>query len=373
MATFTALPADVQNYLASCSPEHADQIIQTLRAAHRRIHPEENTDVETGMKVRKIPTTSKAAKKQRKKKATRIGEVATGGPKRPLNSWMAFRKYYNGSLSPNTQKAISKILTSWWRDDPFEAKWVILAKAYSTLRGSREKEEAPLDEFLNLCASRIGVIPPEQYQQMMGWHIDAPQAGDPDKVPQVTRLFIPNLDNFPQKYISTDQSVNDLVTYCINAGYINNNNKASSAGVHDVLTMANLAAGANQSFMPVQVAGIPSVITTTGLNGDAVFTMPASLLVDNVIQDFSGEAMPPTIDAMGKAILESTNSLTNEASNFPHNEMFDPTMNLDVSFNPSEENEVVGEWNAFDLTANMTIDEMLSIDWTQFVNDDGLA
>jgi len=32
-------------------------------------------------------------------------------------------EYYNGSLAPNTQKAISKVLTVMWRADPFEAKW----------------------------------------------------------------------------------------------------------------------------------------------------------------------------------------------------------------------------------------------------------
>ena len=32
-------------------------------------------------------------------------------------------EYYNASLAPHTQKAISKVLTSWWHADPFEAKW----------------------------------------------------------------------------------------------------------------------------------------------------------------------------------------------------------------------------------------------------------
>ncbi|KAF2770725.1 hypothetical protein EJ03DRAFT_335431 [Teratosphaeria nubilosa] len=44
------------------------------------------------------------------------------------------------------------------------------AKAYSLLRGSREKEDAPLDEFFRFCAPHIGIIPPEQYQEL-GWQI----------------------------------------------------------------------------------------------------------------------------------------------------------------------------------------------------------
>jgi hypothetical protein len=37
----------------------------------------------------------------------------------------------------------------------------MLAKAYSIVRGSREKEEAPLDEFFKIAAPLIAVIPPE--------------------------------------------------------------------------------------------------------------------------------------------------------------------------------------------------------------------
>lgn len=37
----------------------------------------------------------------------------------------------------------------------------MLAKAYSIVRGSREKEDAPLDEFFKLCTPLIGVIQPE--------------------------------------------------------------------------------------------------------------------------------------------------------------------------------------------------------------------
>lgn len=60
---------------------------------------------------------------------------------------------------------------TFWHEDPFDAKWVMLAKAYSILRGSREKEEVPLDTFFALCAPIIGVVSPEQYQQVMGWQL----------------------------------------------------------------------------------------------------------------------------------------------------------------------------------------------------------
>lgn len=54
----------------------------------------------------------------------------------------------------------------------------MLAKAYSVLRGSREKEDAPLDKFLEECAPLIGVIPPDRYQEMMGWQLNPADEGD---------------------------------------------------------------------------------------------------------------------------------------------------------------------------------------------------
>ena len=70
----------------------------------------------------------------------------------------------------------------------------MLAKAYSIVRGNREKEDAPLDAFFELCAPLIGVIPPEEYTQRMGWELTPAKADDIEKMPQLTRLFIPDVN-----------------------------------------------------------------------------------------------------------------------------------------------------------------------------------
>lgn len=87
-------------------------------------------------------------------------------------------------LSPRTQKAKSKILTVLWKADPFEAKWSILAKSYSILRGNRDKEEVSLDKFLELCAPLIGVIPPNIYLSAMGWELG--ESHEQDQVSSLT-------------------------------------------------------------------------------------------------------------------------------------------------------------------------------------------
>jgi hypothetical protein len=97
-------------------------------------------------------------------------------------------------LSPRTQKVKSKILTVLWKADPFEAKWSILAKSYSILRGNRDKEEVSLDKFLELCAPLIGVIPPDIYLSVMGWEL-----GESSEQDQVCTLMASSLTVAPWK------------------------------------------------------------------------------------------------------------------------------------------------------------------------------
>jgi hypothetical protein len=84
------LPEEIRTYLSTCSVEHADQIILTLRqVVHRdatsvQVHPPA-----ASMRATQASTSTKIVKKHRSKKARR--EVEAAGPKRPLNSWMAFR------------------------------------------------------------------------------------------------------------------------------------------------------------------------------------------------------------------------------------------------------------------------------------------
>ena len=60
-----------------------------------------------------------------------------------------------------------------------------MAKAYSELRGTRGKADAPLDEYFRLAVPVIGVISPENYQTMMGWQLTAPSDGSQVSNPSV--------------------------------------------------------------------------------------------------------------------------------------------------------------------------------------------
>ena len=82
MAT-DAITPEMLTFLESCTEDMASQIIGALQQAGRRAVPSAAPSMTvTGSAVTKIE------KKQRKKAKS---VIATGGPKRPLNSWMAYR------------------------------------------------------------------------------------------------------------------------------------------------------------------------------------------------------------------------------------------------------------------------------------------
>ena len=77
MATIATMPQEVQTFLASLSPEEAEQIIRDLHVP-----------------APMAPVAVRTGKKYRNKKAKQAG-----GPKRPLNSWMAFRSMSSPPVS----------------------------------------------------------------------------------------------------------------------------------------------------------------------------------------------------------------------------------------------------------------------------------
>lgn len=239
----------------------------------------------------------------------------------------------------------------------------ILAKAYSVLRGSREKQDAPLDEFFQLCAPRIGIIPPDQYQQLMGWQIIWPNDGDQYKMPQVIRLFAPNLDKFPEEFTTTNLSVDNLVDYCIRAGCVKKgNNGTPRSDAQGALTMAVQPAAAVTTL----VSALPA---TQGM----VSSPPSPFMT--LSQNLPVAIGEPMTEPAGQSILNEPTITIANASAYPHCRRFDPTGEFNLSFNAVEETnfEESRKWDAYNPSANASFDEMLNVDWNHFVNDDGFT
>lgn len=113
-----------------------------------------------------------------------------------------------------TQKAKSGILRFLWQNDPFKAKWAILAKAYSRIRDEHsDPKKVPLETFLGLNAPFIGIVEPGLYLNAMGWELTA----DAEQQYTMARVGQPNTK---EADISTNYSVNDVVKHCYDIGYV---------------------------------------------------------------------------------------------------------------------------------------------------------
>jgi hypothetical protein len=111
-----------------------------------------------------------------------------------------------------TQKAKSGIIKFLWQNDPFKAKWAILAKAYSNIR-DKHGREVSLDTFLNLTVPFIGLIEPTNYLGTMGWHLTMSEDNHYNVEKDVPVQV--DLSN-----TSTNLSVADIVNYCYGTGYV---------------------------------------------------------------------------------------------------------------------------------------------------------
>ncbi|OQO00614.1 hypothetical protein B0A48_13104 [Cryoendolithus antarcticus] len=332
MATTSPLTTEAQalvNIFSTASEEHVEEIIKALKALPQLMKAK--TEV-TKMKTKHGLAAARSIKKPCVKRGKQ--EKATGGPKRPLNSWMAFRNYYNPVLAPNTQKARSKVLTEWWKADLFEGKWSMLAKGYSILRGNREKAEVPLQEFFARCAALIGVIPPTQYQRMMGWQLGPPAEHDESKVPTMTRIFVPTLESFPESITTTVLSVDDLVDHCIRTGLVQAPQSEVTSIQHGALTMA---------VQPTVATPVPQ---STG--SDYALAMALNNVLYPVDQGVTAVQQESTVRPTGEAHLQSATETLDTASSFPYAEAFHPANEYDLSFDPSSSDNTFDDGGVFD-------------------------
>lgn len=119
--------------------------------------------------------------------------------------------YYSTIFLSFQQKEISGFLTILWQNDPFKAKWSILAKSYSLIRDSQGKANAPLEKFLEINGPLIGVIEPAQYLEALSWEIAVDEDGQ-----TVMRRYGNSVD---EQLFITNTSVNDVIRNSYNQGY----------------------------------------------------------------------------------------------------------------------------------------------------------
>ncbi len=145
-----------------------------------------------------------------------------------------------------------------------------------------------------------------------------------------------------EKITTTPLSVDDLVKKCFEAGFARSE---------------TVVAGGSTSTGSLTMAVQP----TTTYASSATSKNEIGRAVRAVLSD------PPAGEA---ALHLATSAIDSTGSTYPYNEIFDPTSQVDVNFNPNgiEHGEA---WDAFDPL--MAGNDVTGIDWDAFVVDTSFA
>ncbi|KAF1958727.1 hypothetical protein CC80DRAFT_18133 [Byssothecium circinans] len=148
-------------------------------------------------------------------------------PKKALNAFVGFRCYYIAipTFKQYPMKKLSNPMSALWEADPNKPLWLLLAKAWSTIRDQTGKDQAPLDEFFSLVCPRFRIPSPENYLDLMGWYIST----DEDGTPTVSRNPLSMSLPYDAGAAAASLSVEDIIEYAQSHGY-----------AHDYVHHANL-------------------------------------------------------------------------------------------------------------------------------------
>ncbi|KAK3674305.1 hypothetical protein LTR78_005774 [Recurvomyces mirabilis] len=238
-------------------------------------------------------------------------------------------------------------MPAWWKQDPFSAKWATIAEAYGVLRGAREKEDAPLDQFIAIAVPHIDIISLAQYPGVMGWAVILPGDADEAKISSVQRLFAPSISQLPAAYTSTKVS-------------------AGTANGHAALSMAvQPTAQIPASFTPETSE---SPVTPLVGPADELLLSPLSVRLQGELEIALGMKQ-----ADGNNAFTAVKETVTEASSYPYNNMFDPTSEFEMSFfDTAADNEAMADSGAFATfrpSADMTMEDMLNLDYNTYINE----
>jgi len=103
-----------------------------------------------------------------------------------------------------------------WQQDPFKAKWTIIARGYSSIRDHVGKINAPLDAFLKLVCPVIGIIRIEDYLEKMSWSIEI----TPDSHISLQQVYPPKIEAFEPYLMNTSMTERDVINFVASQGYI---------------------------------------------------------------------------------------------------------------------------------------------------------
>nr|AWM30785.1 MAT1-1-1 [Monilinia fructicola] len=137
-------------------------------------------------------------------------------PRRSVNSYILFRTFYMilTVLGDIPQKYKSAILSVLWGRDPFQAKWAILARAYTLMRDAGVKRTVA--EFLLVACPQIGIISVSSYLTDLNWTFETNEEG----TVCLRQISPPDMASFTSHIARTILTDLDIITFCGAQGYL---------------------------------------------------------------------------------------------------------------------------------------------------------
>ncbi|KAF3482311.1 alpha-box mating type protein [Arthroderma uncinatum] len=241
------------NLLTTLTPEQVQKFMEEMNASatttpslSESVNSTQNTSVSTSKTSttamatpEPIETTTRPASRKRTRENTKL---------RPLNSFIAFRSFYSAAFPDLSQKVKSGLLRTLWGSDPFKAKWAIVAKAYSVIR-DKHIGQVTLESFLTLIVPFIGIVSVANYLNAMGLQVVSTEDKQFSLLKTNPNAHINPID------LTTNLSVDDVVHYCYQAGYV--------SGVHLENTAGNQVAAVSMAVSAQLTPKIETTETTT--------------------------------------------------------------------------------------------------------------
>lgn len=283
-----------------------------------------------------------------------------------------------------------------WQQEPFKAKWAIIAKAYSVLRDGLGKDNAPLDKFFEISCSFMDIIEPAQYFVTMGWEIIIAEDGEPFMQRNEKPLN-------PVFYIR-GSSVNDVIIHCHIKKYFTGSRTQfllpmNEAEMSMAAPMQATSSDANPLPVVAEAYDDSAVDLTSHLETEGLENENGALGMPDVAEGVTDEADPtfgahevaqedthetenhefelatgnpqepvvmspnpfevaminsfavPTVNASRGDAFEFQNAHYDMEGEYPFNEEFDPSKPITVSFDPFFGNQFdpfdVSEWEEY--------------------------
>ncbi|KAL2866006.1 mating-type protein MAT alpha 1-domain-containing protein [Aspergillus lucknowensis] len=255
--------------------------------------------------------------------ASSRGRKIHDGKRRPLNSFIAFRSFYSVIFPDLTQKAKSGILRFLWQNDPFKAKWTILAKAYSIVRDEHDAE-VTLESFLTLNAELIGILEPVRYLDAMGWEL----TDNGNQQYTMARIKSPVAT---EAELSTNCSVDDLIKHCYAAGYVTEDQRKKGIQARNTPAMAfatqpTLVIPRNNSL---QITGNHTVVSTDGKGNVAMEPLSPEPTEAND-SPYPSDIVTPMADDTAFEVTNSSRTYRGPQTNNAHAENYLDLTNMQL-------------------------------------------